>query len=273
MTIVVETQVPPEFDQVVEWLERVCLKDGLAAAQQAAFQLRARYPQEARLAELAEWVHPQWWAPIEFGSIRLERRSQEHFEFIWSLSLDTEFAKRLKQIPEDLTPRDLLQLLNRDHAGLIPRRRAIQWVIFKDDVPIGVSMFVGINFESRTAEQIMGILPGYDNSFLVGDAYCASLLFAYNTLGMNRVTGMIYAYNEETALLQEKFGFQREGRLRQALWDPQQQRYIDLLQIAMLREDFDRSRVLQRFIGREQRPEFLMTRREWPRQPLFVSPV
>ena len=268
MTIVVETQVPPEFEHVVEWLERTAQQEGLRKAQEMALQLARRYPQERLLQELADWVQPAWWAPIEFGQVRMERRGPEHFEFVWSLALDDDFAKRMKHVPRDLTPKDLLHVLSRDHTGLIPRRQAIQWVLFHGDEPIGLSMFLNINFENRTAEQIMGLLPEYDRSFLVGDAYCASLLFAYNTLGLNRVYGNIYAFNEQTATLQERLGFRREGCAKEAVWDEDSETYIDLMQIALLRSEFETSRVLQRFIGREQRPDWLMRRQEWPRQPL-----
>lgn len=268
MTIIVETQLPPEFDHVVDWLERTAQQQGVRQAQELAVQLARRYPDQPLLMELVDWLDPLWWAPIEFGAVRMERRSAQHFEFIWSLALDTDFSKRLKQVPRDLTPKDLLHALSRDYAALIPRRRSIQWVLFHGSEPIGVSMFMGINFENRSAEQIMGVLPEFDRSFLVGDAYCASLLFAYNALGLNRVYGNIYAYNEQTATLQQRLGFRREGCAKQAVWDEDLDAYVDLMQIALLREEFERSRVLQRFISRQQRPEWLMRRRDWPRRPL-----
>lgn len=268
MTIVVETQAPPELNHVTDWLERVSLQEGVRAAYEAVLVLSRRYPQHAGLLELLQWYQPQWWEPIHFGAIRMERRRPEHFEFMWSLVLDEAFSRRLKHIPPDLTPNDLLHLLNRDYVGIVPKRRGIQWVVYKDEQPIGVSMFVGINFENRMTEQILGILPEFDASFLVGDTYCASLLFAYNTLGLHRVAGNIYDDNEKTALLQERLGFRREGVLREAVWNEAEQRYMDVIQIAMLRSDFERSRVLQRFIARETRPSWLMQTQDWPRKPL-----
>lgn len=266
-----QTMSPPELPQVGSWLERLRVHHGLEEARRALFALVKRYPEEAGLQELLAWHDPMWWSPIEFGGLRLERRGPQHFDFVWSVMLDRDFSANLKQIPPDLTPRDLLHVLTQDLSGLIPQHRAIHWVVFLGDQPIGLSMFVNIHFKNRTAEQIMGLLPGFDNSFNVGDAYCASLLFAYNTLGLNKVQGMIYGANAKTALLQERLGFQREGVLRQAVWDPEQDRYEDLIQISLLRSEFERNRVLQRFIGRETRPELLMQRREWPRFPLQES--
>ena len=36
MTIVVETQVPPEFEHVVDWLERTAQQEGVRKAQEMA---------------------------------------------------------------------------------------------------------------------------------------------------------------------------------------------------------------------------------------------
>jgi RimJ/RimL family protein N-acetyltransferase len=267
-----DTQPPPDIPEVSDWLERVRRDQGLAAAQEAVFRLARRYPDQAELQALALWHRPQWWQPLEFGAIRLERRSPEHFDFVWSVLLDRDFSRRLKHVPQAFTPRDLLHVLTRDHAGLIPERRAVQWIVFRDGQPIGLSMFVNVNFQNRVAEQIMGILPGHDTAFAVGDAYLASLSFAFNTLGLNKVQGMIYRSNIAVAELQERFGFRREGELKQAVWIEEEQRYEDIIQIALLREEFDRNRVTQRYVSRQRRSAFLMERNDWPRKPLASLP-
>lgn len=267
-----ETTVAPDLPQVRDWLARLRLQKGLDAAREAVFMLRRRHPDHAGVQELAQWHDRQWWQSLTFGGIRLERRCPDHFDFVWSVVLDRDFSSKLKHIPDALTPRDLLQALTQDQIALLPDSRSIQWVVFKGDQPIGLSMFVNINFRNRSAEQIMGLLPGHDHSFLVGDAYCASLLFAFNCLGLNKVQGLIYDRNREVAEQQERLGFQREGLLRQAVWNEERQRYEDLLQISLLREDFERNRVLQRHIKRQPHAQFLTQPQEWPRFPMTSSP-
>lgn len=272
MTLAVETSVPPDLPQVRDWLSRMRLQKGLGQARQALRSLYDQHPGHAGVSELLDWHDPLWWQPLEFGGIRLERRSPEHFDFVWRVVLDRAFASKLKHLPDALTPRDLLQALTQDQIALLPDSRSIQWVVFRGDEPVGLSMFVNINFRNRSAEQIMGLLPSHDHSFLVGDAYCASLLFAYNCLGLNKVQGLIYDRNREVAEQQERLGFQREGLLRQSVWNEESQSYEDLLQIALLREDFERNRVLQRHIRRQAHSPVLDQRREWPRYPLARSP-
>lgn len=267
-----ETTVAPDMPGVRDWLARLRLQKGLDAARQALHMLRLRHPDHAGVQELVDWHDLQWWQALDFGGIRLERRSPEHFEFVWSVVLNREFSAKLKHIPEALTPRDLLQALTQDQTALLPDSRSIQWVVFKGDQPVGLAMFVNINFRNRTAEHIMGLLPGHDHSFLVGDAYCATLLFAFHCLGLNKVQGLIYASNQAVAEQQERLGFQREGLLRQAVWNEARGSYEDLVQIALLREDFARNRVLQRHISRQPHQVLLDQAREWPRFPLSSAP-
>lgn len=262
-----ETTVAPDMPQVRDWLARLRLQKGLDAARQALHMLRQRHPGHAGVQELVDWHDAQWWQPLSFGGIRLERRAPEHFEFVWSVVLNREFSAKLKHIPEALTARDLLHILTQDHTALLPDSRSIQWVVFKGDQPIGLAMFVNINFRNRTAEHIMGLLPGHDISVLVGDAYCATLMFAFNCLGMNKALGLVYRSNHEVAEQQERLGFVREGLLSQAVWNETAQGYEDLLQIALLREDFASNRVLQGIRRRRPHHAFFEQQREWPRQP------
>lgn len=259
--------IGPDFQEVADWLSRIRDRDGLDQARRALHGLQKNFPDHQGLKELAYWHDAFWWRAIRFGGVRLERRGAEHFDFAWSVTLDRDFATRLKQIPSDLNPRDLLSVLTKDSVTLIPEQKCINWIVFRDDVPIGLSMFVNINFRNRTAEQIMGILPQFDASFLVGDAYCASLLFLFNCLGLNKVQGLVYSSNESVALQQERLGFRREGVLREAVWNEAQQKVDDLIQIAMLRSDFDRNRVLQRFIRRQEHDCWLDEPRLHPRMP------
>ena len=264
-----ETTVAPDMPQVREWLARLRIQKGLAQAREALHMVHHHHPTNAGIQELVDWHHPQWWQPINFGNIRLERRCPDHFDFVWQIVLDRAFSNKLKHIPQELTPRDLLQALTQDNIALLPDSRSIQWVIFKGNQPIGLSMFVNINFRNRTAEQIMGIMAPYDPSFLVGDAYCSSLLFAFNCLGLNKVQGLIYDHNSDVAEQQQRLGFQREGLMRQAVWNEDTHRYDDLLQIGLLHENFISNRVLQRHIRRQSHDDFIRLRRDWPRNPMM----
>ena len=77
-----------------------------------------------------------------------------------------------------------------------------------------------------------------------------------------------YNSNREVAEQQERLGFEREGLLRQAVWNEAQQGYEDLLQIALLREAFEHNRVLQGIRRRRLHDAQFERQQEWPRYPL-----
>lgn len=263
----IQTNLPPDAPQVAGWAARLRARNGVQAARDLLFHLSRKFPQNKNLNELIQWHRPEWWADQEFSRVRLVRRTTEHFDFVWSVILNEDFARKLKHLPDGLTPKDVLQKLTIDESSLIPETRDIQWIVYSGDQPIGISMFVNINFQNRSAEQVMGILPEYDHTFDVSHAYCASLSWAFNSLGLHKVYGLIYGENTAAATLQERLGFQREAHFKKEMWSDQEQRYIDLVQIAMLQEEFDHTPRLQRLVQRGKRSSWLVNRQTWPRKP------
>lgn len=124
MSPFLSTQSPPDAGEVADWLRRLRRDHGLAAAQEAVFKLVNQFPNHEELQALAVWHRFEWWQPLDFGAVRLERRSTKHFDFVWATLLDREFSRRLKQVPKGFTPRNLLRYLARDEAALIPEQRA-----------------------------------------------------------------------------------------------------------------------------------------------------
>lgn len=266
------TAAAPEAHGVGEWLARLRANQELSKAQEVIFNLARKFPDNEGLQKLLAWHDPVWWRPIEFGDISLKRRGPEYFDFLWSLVLNREFSSRLKNIPHGITPNNMLHVLTKEASSIIPESRAITWIVFRGGIPIGTSMLVNINLKNRNAEQIMGLLPGHSNPIDVANTYTASLCFAFNSLGLNKIKGLIYAENEEVALLQEKLGFKREGVFREELWSEELQKYLDLIQISLLHSDFAANLVLQSYIRRAPRSPFLLERRQWPRNLFPVSP-
>ena len=267
MTLSITTRPTPELIELVGWLRHLRSQKGLKAAREALIPLVRRQPDHAAIAELSDWHDEAWWQPLAFGGITLERQTSEHFDFVWTIVLDRDFSSKLKQLPESLTPKDLLEKLTTDEQSLIPETNAIHWVVYRQGVPVGLAMLVNINFRHRIAELILGMLPGHDRSMSVADAYCASLMFAFNCLGMNKVQSRVLTSNPHAARLQSRLGFTEEARLRQELWAEPGERYEDLTVFSMLREEFLLNATIQRHVRRRHDPR-LDAYREWPRQPL-----
>ena len=272
MMLNIQTSVAPDTAQIAAWAARLRLQKEMNSARDMLFHLSRKFPGNTGIRELLDWHRHEWWQDLSFGGIRLVRRSPEHLDFVWSVILNESFSRNLKNIPSGITPKDVLKMLTHDEAALLPESRAMQWVIFKGDTPIGLSMFVNINFHNRSAEQILGILPEFDHTFDVSSAYCASLAWAFNTMGLNKVYGLIYGGNSAAADLQERLGFRREAYFKKDIWNERSQRYEDMLQIGLLQEEFDENPRLQKLVQRGQRSPWLMERQNWPRHP-FTPPL
>ena len=61
MTPDVQTQVAPDLPQVIAWLDRLRLQQGLDMARQACLSLVHRHPDQPLLEELSQWHSADWW--------------------------------------------------------------------------------------------------------------------------------------------------------------------------------------------------------------------
>lgn len=267
MTISITTRAKPEPRELAAWLQHTRSQKGLPAAREALLALQRRHPDNAAISELLDWHDESWWQPISFGSTTLERQTPEHFEFLWTVALDSDFSSKLGQFPELSSPKDLLEKLTSDDQSLIPEINAIHWVVFRDRTPIGLAAIVNINFLHRVATLSFGVVPGHDRSMAVADACCASLMFAFNCLGMNKVQSRVSISNAHATQLQKRLGFTEEACLKQEVWRESDSRYQDLIQLSMLRDEFATNKTLQRHARRRHHPK-LDQPRTWPRHPL-----
>jgi len=267
VTIAITTRATPQPRELVAWLQHTRSQQGLRAAREALLPLQRRHPDNAAVAELSDWHDESWWQPLRFGSITLVRQAPEHFEFVWTLSLDRDFSSKLTQLPDFPTPKELLEELTFNEQSLIPEINAIHWVVIRDGTPIGLAAIVNINFLHRVAILTLGVVPGHDRSMAVADVCCASLMFAFNCLGMNKVQSRVSAANDHATQLQKRLGFVEEARLKQEVWNESDNQYQDLTLLSMLRDEFAANKVLQRQARRQHDPRLDQTR-SWPRRPL-----
>ena len=272
MIISVSTRQAPDPAVLVERLRQSRVQHGVGAARQTLITLAQRFPDDASLAELLAWHDERWWLPVRFGGITLTRQTAEDFGFVWSIVLDQPFSSKFMTVPEGITPRDVLQDLTTHEYALIPERGAIHWVVGNSSGPIGLAMLVNINFQHRVAELRLGIMPGNRHPFAALDAVLAGLLFAFNSLGMNKVQARIASTNRRAITCCEKAGFVREAVMRQEVWSVTQQSYEDIVQLSALQPELAVN-PLYRYRMKSRWDPWLLERLEWPRRPLerFIS--
>lgn len=116
-----------------------------------------------------------------------------------------------------------------------------RWVVCSaDGARIGLTGLWDVNWHDRnalTALKLGGREPTRGRGFGI-DAIMTVMAFAFYDVGLHRLHGAILADNAPSIRAYvEKCGWTIEGRARQHVW--RHGRYMDLLTVGILKEDFD----------------------------------
>lgn len=118
--------------------------------------------------------------------------------------------------------------------------KEIPWVIVdrNTDEVIGSFRFHKLNFWHKKAEMGVVIRKEDQNSGVMTEVLEKMLAFGFDTLGLNRIVGDIFAGNKGSEKLLMKYGFQKEGQLRQTDFDGS--RYHDTVVYSLLKSEYDK---------------------------------
>ena len=106
-------------------------------------------------------------------------------------------------------------------------------------LPIGTCGFHNIDWRCRAGE--VGIVIGekrYWNQGYGTEAMQLLVDHGFRTLNLNRIALDVYDNNPRAIRSYEKCGFVHEGRKRQAMF--KNGKYVDILQMSILREEWDK---------------------------------
>lgn len=127
-----------------------------------------------------------------------------------------------------------------------------RWVVADEDgAVIGVTGLWDVDWQSRhalTALKIGGANPVRGRG-LGTDAIMLVMAFAFHDVGLNRLYGSILTTNHASfRAYVEKCGWTHEGTSRQHVW--RHGEFVDLRQVAVLKEDFDTLPDAAEYVGR-----------------------
>ncbi|WP_077618326.1 GNAT family N-acetyltransferase [Bacillus sinesaloumensis] len=119
------------------------------------------------------------------------------------------------------------------------KAKEIPWVIVerKSGNVIGMFRFHKLHMWHRKAELGAAIHTEYQQTGVMTEVLKRMLMFGFQDLGLNRIVGDLFAENKGSKKLMEKFGFHKDGKLRQTDFDGI--RYHDTIVYSMLKEEFD----------------------------------
>jgi [ribosomal protein S5]-alanine N-acetyltransferase len=117
-------------------------------------------------------------------------------------------------------------------------KKEIPWVILEKDTGKVVGQFRlhKVHTWHRKAEMGAVIREGYQGKGIMSEVLQSLLPFVFETLKLNRLVGDIFAENEGSRKLLEKYNFTKEGVLRNTDFDGE--RFHDTVVYSMLRKEY-----------------------------------
>ncbi len=168
-----------------------------------------------------------------------EKDAREMFQFMG----DRQTMKFIKPDPVQ-NQQEMLQEIE-DRLEKYGMRKEIPWVIETKAAGelIGTFSLHKLHLFHRKAEMGAVIREDFQRKGVMSEIIGEILEFGFGPLKLNRIVGDIFAHNEGSERLLAKFGFRKEGVLRQTDFDGE--RYHDTVVFSLLKAEYEavRSRV------------------------------
>ncbi|MFE8699570.1 GNAT family N-acetyltransferase [Cytobacillus sp. FJAT-54145] len=116
--------------------------------------------------------------------------------------------------------------------------KEIPWVIIdkKTEDVIGMFRLHKLHMWHQKAEMGVVLRKDYQNKGVMTEILSKVMEFSFLTLGLNRLVGDIFAKNNGSRKLLEKYGFHKDGVLRQTDFDGEE--FHDTIVYSMLKEEY-----------------------------------
>jgi RimJ/RimL family protein N-acetyltransferase len=215
----------------------------LLHAQERAGRSQPLPEQAARL--LAE-SSSRWWEPIARSGIVLRIPDTSDASFLRSTFRNQEFMVHYHRFQKgsDEAVEQFISV-----AKHSPRQsRRIDWIIQdRNGNRVGLAAIVDIDWGNERGELLVG-LPGTKTQMIALKASVAVLEFAFERLGLAKMTSYVYADNTEAQNNTLHLGFEQEGLLRSHIASPSGR--IDLYVNGMTKASFASNVMLTKLLQR-----------------------
>ncbi|GJL74930.1 GNAT family N-acetyltransferase [Nitrosomonas sp.] len=204
-------------------------------------------------------VDPAWLEPLQGKRVTLRRYQQDDAAYLHRCYLDAAFMGLYNHyIPRHQHIDDLAAKLGQANKKHPCQLKTVDWIIFKKSIekPAGIANLVDIQFSHRRAEFQIGLPDPSDRASGIGlEATLLVLDYAFNRVGLNKLTTVVYGHNLSSQKNTLALGFVQESLLREQLIDTRSGKFIDLFGNGMLLRDFRLnnrlSRLSKRLLGRD----------------------
>ena len=168
-------------------------------------------------------------------------------KFINILNLDTSIVEKIRQWRNSEDVRKYMyssHYISKDeHAKwfeslkLKDTKRKV-WVIFYEDIPVGVINLINIDYENKSTDWGFYIGETVYRGLGIGSISLYRLMeYVFDKMDFHKMYTSVLENNPDALNLYKKFGFKEEGRLRKHIL--KDEKYIDVFLIGILKEEWE----------------------------------
>lgn len=262
---------PNNGNSIINLINIHLARNAIDAAFKVAEQGLQKNPGHVEIGQLYIQLHPAWASPLENGTIRIRPRTALDDPFLMQCYANEDFMNNYNRYLASAFRKSKTTANSHLKNRLaVYKHKCVQWIVERVDranpeqpgyTPIGLASLAEIQLTHRRAE----ILIGFPDAKLNGSGIplTATLMildFAFNTIGLNKLTSIVYAANEHAQKSTLALGFKQEGFFRKHLFDHKLNTWTDTYQNAMLIDEFKCNIRLTKFIKKLMGPHFTSTR-------------
>ena len=204
-------------------------------------------------------VDPIWIKPLNGRKLYLRRYDAEDAEYLCQNYKNSSFMNQYNHhIPRYQRPDDLAIKLHEAHEKHPCQLSSVDWIILKKETnqTIGIANLVGIEFTHRRAEFLIGFPDTANHAKGYGlEATLLVLDYAFNRIGLNKLTTVVYCNNIVPQKNCLALGFIQESYLREQIIETASGKFLDLYVNGMILSDFRSnkriSKLSHRLLGRD----------------------
>lgn len=166
---------------------------------------------------------------------------EEDLEMIMNWRMQPEITKYMNTDPKltlEGQKKWYRKIQEEEEKGFGEDRKELYWVLETQGVPVGVVSFVDWNHKNYLIHTGVYIAVKEKRSFkLTVDLQMSMYEFAFEALGVNKVSMEILSNNPQVIRLNERLGAHRDGILRQEI--NKNGEYFDLYLLSVLQEEWE----------------------------------
>ncbi len=226
------------------------------------------FPDHPQLLDRLFIVDQRWSLPIAGNKYYLTIPEESDFSFLQQCYANEAFMEQLLPMGrKNQSPESILFALRHSEFS-VAQSKTMHWVIRKEEridatqvpsntqlKPIGLASLMDIQIAHRRAELLVGIPDNNDRQRASAIAMLLILDFAFNQIGLHKLTSLVLANNPHSQKSTVAIGFTQEGLRRHHLRDPKSRLWLDCYENGLVEDSFRKNpviaRVSKRLLGRD----------------------